>query len=105
MLPYERANEDLQYGTGFAYNASGQWAAESGIGMLKAGKKTDPAQRFDDFPGEQPSKGEVERWCRAARGKLNDDMKAVLQGRVPAKLESETRPFDLSKIPALPSGQ
>ena len=42
MLPYERANEDLQYGTGFAYNASGQWAAESGIGMLKAGKKTDP---------------------------------------------------------------
>ena len=58
MLPYERANEDLQYGTGFAYNASGQWAAESGIGMLKAGKKTDPTQRFDDFPGEQPSKGD-----------------------------------------------
>ena len=43
MLPYERANEDLQYGTGFAYNASGQWAAESGIGMLKAGKKTERA--------------------------------------------------------------
>ena len=42
--------------------------AESEIGMLKAGKKSDPAQRFDDFPGEQPSKGDVERWCRAARG-------------------------------------
>ena len=44
MLPYERANEDLQYGTGFAYNASGQWAAESGIGMAESEDRGDGGQ-------------------------------------------------------------
>ena len=40
MLPFERANEDLQYGTGYAYAASGQWAAEPRHTQSQSGTET-----------------------------------------------------------------
>ena len=92
-------------GHAYIYAPGGRWATEAENGMMKCGTKSDASQRFDDFPGEQPSKGEVERWLRNARSKMtDDDKKAVVRGAVPAKLLAETTPFDMSMLPALPVG-
>ena len=69
--------------------------------MKRTGTKTDASQRFDDFPGEHPSQGEVERWMRGARSKLNDEQKSVMRDAVPADLMAKTAPFDLSTLPPL----
>tara|TARA_B110001452_G_C14951947_1_gene332921 strand:+ start:42 stop:383 length:342 start_codon:yes stop_codon:yes gene_type:complete len=68
---------------------------------MRTGTKTDASPRFDDFPGEQPSKGEVERWMRGARSKLTDEQKSVVRGAVPAELMAKTAPFDLSTLSPL----
>ena len=57
--------------TGYALGAGGQWATEAENGVMKGGTlKSDASQRFDDFPSEQPSLGEVERWMQNARSKM-----------------------------------
>ena len=66
--------------------------------------KSDASQRFDDFPGEQPSLGEVERWQQNARFEMTDDQKAVVRNKVPAKLLAETTLFDIANLPALSAG-
>ena len=103
MLSYGDAARAGAHGTGHAFAAGGRWAPEAEIGVLKADMKSDPSQRFDDFPGEQPSRGEVQHWARKARAKMNEDQKAVMRGTVSAKLMSETTPFVVNTIPSLPA--
>ena len=75
---------------------------DSEIG-LSQGTRRDAAQRFEDFPGENPSRGSIERWGREAMSKMTTDMKAVVRNRVPAKLQLDTEPFNYSSLPALPA--
>ena len=59
--------------------------------------------RFEDFPGEKPTKAQRERWRRSARAKMSTDQKAVMRGAVPAQLQRESKEFDadVGKLPAL----
>ena len=101
MLSYIDSARAGALDAGHAYAAGGRRAPEAENGVLMGGTKADASQRFDDFPGEQPSQGEIERWVRNARSKMTDDQKAVVRGAVPAKLLAETTVFDLSTLPAL----
>ena len=103
MLSYIDSARAGALDAGHAYAAGGRRAPEAENGVLMGGTKADASQRFDDFPGEQPSQGEIERWVRNARSKMTDDQKAVVRGAVPAKLLAETTEFDLTSLPALPS--
>ena len=95
---------DNEYGAAAVAMAAGLRSRVSDEGLSGlVGTRMDPSQRFEDFAGELPSRGEVERWCRAARVKLSNDQKSVLRGAVPAKLEMDTEPFDYSSLPALPA--
>ena len=105
MLPYYDSSRAGAPDTGYALGAGGQWATEAENGVMKGGTlKSDASQRFVEFPGEQPSLGEVERWQQNARSKMTDDQKAVVRNKVPAKLLADTTPFDMSNLPALPAG-
>ena len=42
---------------------------DSEIG-LSQGTRRDATQRFEDFPGENPSRGSIERWGREAMSKM-----------------------------------
>ena len=89
---------------GYAYAAGGQWATEAENGVMKGGTlKSDASQRFVDSPAgyalrrERSSAG-----LRNARSEMiDDDKKAVVRDRVPAKLLA---PYDVSTLPALPAG-
>ena len=96
MLSYIDSARAGALDAGHAYAAGGRRAPEAENGVLMGGTKADASQRFDDFPGEQPSQGEIERWVRNARSKMTDDQKAVVRNAVPAKLLAETTEFDLS---------
>ena len=62
MMSYDYSTRATGASDGHAYAAGGQWATEAENGVMKGGTlKSDASQRFDDFPGEQPSLGEVER--------------------------------------------
>ena len=75
---------------------------DSEIGLNK-GTRTNSTQRFEDFAGELPGRGEIERWCRSTKSYMTNDQKAVLQGRTPAKLALDTEPFDYTTLPLLPA--
>ena len=90
MLSYIDSARAGALDAGHAYAAGGRRAPEAENGVLMGGTKADASQRFDDFPGEQPSQGEIERWVRNARSKMTDDQKAVVRNAVPAKLLAET---------------
>ena len=96
MLSYIDSARAGALDAGHAYAAGGRRAPEAENGVLMGGTKADASQRFDDFPGEQPSQGEIERWMRNARSKMTDDQKAVVRNAVPAKLLAETTEFDLT---------
>ena len=56
MLSYYDSSRAGAPDTGYAYGAGGQWATEAENGVMKGGTfRSDAAQRFVDFPGEQPS--------------------------------------------------
>ena len=90
---------------GYAYAAGGHRATEAEIGVMKGGTlKHDASQRFVDSPAgyalrrERSSAG---LGSSAARSLIDDDKKAVVRDRVPAKLLA---PYDGSTLPALPAG-
>ena len=70
---------------------------------LNKGTRYNSTQRFEDFAGELPGRGEIERWSRSTKSYMTNDQKAVLQGRTPAKLALDTEPFDYTVLPELPA--
>ena len=87
---------------GYAYAAEGQWATEAENGVRKGGTlKPDDSQRFVDSPaGHALRRERSSAGLRKARSEMiDDDKKAVVRDRVPAKLL--TTPYDVSTLPAL----
>ena len=82
MMSYNHSTRATGASDGHAYAAGGQWATGAENGVMKGGTfKTKASQRFVDFPGEQPSLGEVECWQQNARSKMTDDQKAVVRNK------------------------
>ena len=67
MLSYIDSARAGALDAGHAYAAGGRRAPEAENGVLMGGTKADASQRFDDFPGEQPSQCKIER-SATARG-------------------------------------
>ena len=90
---------DDKHGVAAAAIAAGlrDRASEGGLTGL-VGSRMDPTQRFEDFAGELPSRGEVERWCRAARVKLSNDQKAVIRGPADLLSKGTIEPAQFDKL-------
>ena len=84
-----------------AMGIGGRRAAESGNQItetVQEGKSL-----LAPFAGEVATKAEKQRWCREAKRRFPPDLQTVVEGRVPAKLFSDTEEFDTSTLPALPA--
>ena len=98
----DSAAREASLGAGYAYAAGGRRMMDSEIGLNK-GTRYNSTQRFEDFAGELPGRGEIERWGRSTKSFMTNDQKAVLRGSVPAKLMLDTEPFDYTGLPDLPA--
>ena len=94
--------EDTPDGVPAMGGIGGRRAAESGIRIAETVQEGKAL--LAPFPGEAATKAEKQRWCRESKRKLPPDLQTVVEGRVPAKLFSETEEFDTSTLPPLPSG-
>ena len=65
----DNAAREASAGAGHAFAAGGRRVMDSEIG-LSQGTRRDATQRFEDFPGENPSRGSIERWGREAMSKM-----------------------------------
>ena len=72
----DSAAREASLGAGYlrAYAAGGWRMMDSEIGLNK-GTRTNSTQRFEDFAGELPGRGEIERWGRSTKSFMTNDQK------------------------------